>query len=83
MSDLDEEIANLRHDDGCSAGIDAAYRCRCRLEARRADARAELDGLRGEPGSAVRDRSIGEAFLRAVETQDAVTVGRMLREVRR
>lgn len=46
MSDLDDELSALRHDEGCSAAFGDDLRCRCRLEARRGEAREELAKLR-------------------------------------
>jgi hypothetical protein len=46
MSALEEILDTFRHDEGCSAEIDSAYRCRCRRDEYRDEARAELTVLR-------------------------------------
>jgi len=43
---ISEAIDSLRHDEGCSAGIDPKYRCRCNVEELRTAARARLAEVR-------------------------------------
>ena len=45
-SALDEILASMRHDEGCSAGIDEKYRCRCNLKEFHSLGTEELSALR-------------------------------------
>lgn len=46
MSDIDDILDSVQHDNGCSASLGPAYVCKCRMADRVAEAKREIQSLR-------------------------------------